>query len=250
MNRVAKPQSLSAWQASFLAMLPAIVTHARVAFRRLDPDAKAEAVQEVVANAFVAFARLVQLGKIDIAYASPLARYAVAQVNDGRKVGNHLNINEVLSSYAQKRRGITVERLDHFDEEENAWREAVVQDTRTCARYRRSSPSAAILPTGFTAFPVVTAGSPSSLPSATVPGRPPGSSACAKVGSANSAKSCPSLGGSLSAKSRRPKRLVWRLLDPDNAHGRPGNRRTGCRGGVGRLRPPSVPVQDRHWFPT
>ena len=125
------PRVCPAWHGQFLAMLPAIVTHARVAFRRLDPDAKAEAVQEVVANAFVAFARLVQLGKIDIAYATPLARYAVAQVNDGRKVGNHLNINEVLSSYAQKRRGITVERLDHFDEEENAWREAVVQDTRS-----------------------------------------------------------------------------------------------------------------------
>ena len=84
MHRIAKSQNPSAWQAAFLAMLPAIATHARVAFRRLDPEAKAEAIQEVVANAFVAFARLIQLGKIDIAYASPLARYAVAQVNDGQ----------------------------------------------------------------------------------------------------------------------------------------------------------------------
>ena len=131
MNRVAKPQSLSAWHAGFLTMLPAIVTHARVAFRCLDPDAKAEAVQEVVANAFVAFARLVQLGKIDIAYATPLARYAVAQVRDGRRVGGHLKIQDVSSAHCQRQKKVTMEWLDHFDKEENAWKEAVVVDTRS-----------------------------------------------------------------------------------------------------------------------
>jgi hypothetical protein len=126
-------KSAPAWHAVFLAMLPAIVTHARIAFRHLNPEARAEAVQEVVCNALKAFARLVQLKKTDLAYPTVLARYAVAQFRDGRRVGSHLNVREVLSAYAQKHKGFTVERLDHFDEEENQWCEAVVQDTKTAS---------------------------------------------------------------------------------------------------------------------
>jgi FixJ family two-component response regulator len=36
-----------------------------------------------------------------------------------------------MSSYCQQRKNVIVERIDHFDEEENAWQEAVVQDTRS-----------------------------------------------------------------------------------------------------------------------
>ena len=63
-----------AWHQQFLAMLPRIIAHARIAFRHLDPEGREDAVIEVVANAFCAFARLVELGKADIAYASPLAK--------------------------------------------------------------------------------------------------------------------------------------------------------------------------------
>ena len=112
-------------------MMPTIATYARISFRHLRPEAREEATAECVANAFVAFAWLVQLGKVELAYPSVLARYAVAQVNDGRKVGSHLNIQDVSSAYCQRQKKITMERLDHFDEEENQWQEAVVQDTRT-----------------------------------------------------------------------------------------------------------------------
>jgi hypothetical protein len=118
------------WHAAFLALLPQIVTHARISFRQLDPEAQEECVQEVVCNACRAYVRLVELGKTDIAYAMPLARYAVSQVKDGRKVGGRLNIGDVLSPYCQQRKNVKVERLDHFDDEENGWREAVVVDTR------------------------------------------------------------------------------------------------------------------------
>ena len=121
-------QSVPAWHRLFLAMLPTIVAQARVAFRHLDPEAKGEAIQEVVANAFVAFARLVQLGKVDLAYPTALARYAVAQANDGRKVGGHLNIEDVSSVYCQRRKRITVDRLDQFDTEEGCWKELVIED--------------------------------------------------------------------------------------------------------------------------
>jgi DNA-directed RNA polymerase sigma subunit (sigma70/sigma32) len=71
------------------------------------------------------------LNKLDLCYASVLGRFAVAQVRDGRKVGCKLNVRDVLSRYCQKRKGIVVERLDRFDDEENQWQEAVVEDTRT-----------------------------------------------------------------------------------------------------------------------
>jgi hypothetical protein len=119
------------WHTAFLAMLPAIVTHARIAFRHLDPEAREEAVQEVVCNACRAYVRLVELGKTEIAYAMPLARYGVAQTRDHRKVGGQLNINDVLSPYCQQRKSVKVERLDHFDDEENTWKQAVVVDTRS-----------------------------------------------------------------------------------------------------------------------
>ena len=119
------------WHIRFLAMLPAIEVQARFAFRHLGPEAREDAIQETIANALVAFVALVQREKTDIAYPTALARYAVAQIHDGRRVGNRLNVRDVLSPYAQQQKGIRVERLDHFDEEENEWVEAVVEDDRT-----------------------------------------------------------------------------------------------------------------------
>ena len=64
-------------------------------------------------------------------YPSVLARLGCAQYRAHRRVGAKLNIGDVLSGYCQSRKHVIVERLDHFDEEENAWQEAVVQDTRS-----------------------------------------------------------------------------------------------------------------------
>ena len=64
----------------FLDMLPLIRSQARLAFRRLRPEHKNELVQEVIANAYCAFAALVSRGKANIAYATPLANYAIRQV--------------------------------------------------------------------------------------------------------------------------------------------------------------------------
>lgn len=119
-----------AWHVGFLRLLPKIVRHAKVILPRLRPEARADAIQEIVANAAVAYARLAQLGKESLAYPTPLATYAVAQYRAGRRVGNRLNVREVLSPYAQQRKRFTVESLDRFDEDEGTWEEAVVQDTR------------------------------------------------------------------------------------------------------------------------
>jgi hypothetical protein len=120
-----------AWHARFLALLPQIRLHARIAFRGLPPEAREEAIAEVVANVLVAYARLVQLGKEALAFASVLANYGVAQVREGRRVGGRRSINDILSPCAQRRKNFRVERLDRFDGETEEWREAVVQDTRS-----------------------------------------------------------------------------------------------------------------------
>jgi hypothetical protein len=108
--------------------LPQIVQHAKFAFRHLRGEARQEAIQETVANALVAFVALVRRGKMSIAYPTVLARYAVAQIKDGRRVGSSLNAKEVLSSYAQRLKGFRVDRLDHYDPEDQKWCEVLVED--------------------------------------------------------------------------------------------------------------------------
>jgi DNA-binding CsgD family transcriptional regulator len=111
----------------FLALLPSLRRQVRQAFRRLPAEARDEAVAEAVANAFVAYARLVELGKEDIAYPGPLARYAIAQVRSGRRVGTAQNVRDLLSEVRRH----PVLRLDRFDRKKGEWREVVVED-RTC----------------------------------------------------------------------------------------------------------------------
>ena len=102
---------------------------AKIAFRHLKPEARAEMVQEVVCNAMQAFVRLVQLKKTDIAYAAPLARFGIRQALDGRKVGGHVNCLDISSDYCQRLKGLVVERLDRHDkDEESAWCEVLVED--------------------------------------------------------------------------------------------------------------------------
>jgi len=128
----ARPQSdkVPAWHAAFLAMLPTIVRYTRMTFRGWPPEAREDAMQEVIANCLVAFARLAKLNKTDIAYPTVLARYAIAQVKEGRRVGSRHTIRDVLSPYCQREKHVTVERLDKYDPEEDAWQELIVEDKR------------------------------------------------------------------------------------------------------------------------
>ena len=115
----------------FLRLMPLIRRHARESFRRLDPEARDEAVQETVANAFVAYTRLVERHKLHVIAALPLARYAVAQIRTGRRVGGTLNIRDVSSGYCQQRQGVLLERLDRVVESEGVWEQVLVED-RSC----------------------------------------------------------------------------------------------------------------------
>jgi DNA-binding NarL/FixJ family response regulator len=112
-------------------MLPAILNHFRIVFRGMKPEARAEATQEALANSCVAFARLYKQGRQERAFATALARFAAAQVRDGRRVGSGQNSRDVLSQRAQRLKQFSVERLDLYDREEDSWQEAVVEDTHT-----------------------------------------------------------------------------------------------------------------------
>ena len=111
---IAKKKTAPTWHPIFLEMLPSIQRHARISFRHLDPEAREDLVQEVIANSLVAFLRLFTLGKAELAYPSVLARFGAAQARDGRRVGGRLNVNDVMSRYAQRRRGFAVEWIDRM----------------------------------------------------------------------------------------------------------------------------------------
>ncbi len=130
-KKYARRKPVPKWHTAFLRLLPRITRYARVAFAKLPAERREDLVQEAVANATVAYVRLFERGKTKVAFASVLARYAVAQVRDGRRVGNRLNILDVSSQYAQARKQIVMERLDHYDRNDDAWIEAVVEDHRT-----------------------------------------------------------------------------------------------------------------------
>ena len=121
-------KSPPAWHAAFEAMLPIIEKHAKVAFRYLNADAREEAVQETVCNACQAYARLVELGQTAVAFPSALARFGVSQTREGRKVGGRLNCLDISGDYCQQKKNLLVERLDHYDSEEEAWAELLIAD--------------------------------------------------------------------------------------------------------------------------
>ena len=116
-------------------MLPAIRRQAGYAFRRLPSELKAELVQAVIASAYMAFLRLVERGKLDAAFATPLASYAIRQVRAGRQPGSRSSTVDVLSRSARFGSGNfgagnVVESLDTFDDTQGDWRAALVEDRR------------------------------------------------------------------------------------------------------------------------
>lgn len=119
------------WHSDFLAMVPRIEQHARIAFRCLNPSEREDAISEVIANSLLAYVRLVERGRAEQATWSSLARYAICHFRAGRRVGAKLNVRDVCSPACRSRKGVRVERLDRYDEQHGAWHELLVED-RTC----------------------------------------------------------------------------------------------------------------------
>ena len=130
LKKISRRTTAPSWHEKFLQMLPVIQRSASIAFRHLKAEAREEAIQDVTANALVAFVRLVERGKADLAFPTVLARYGVSQFRGGRRVGTRLNVRDVMSPFAQRNKGIKVERLHRYHWEEAAWREILVEDKR------------------------------------------------------------------------------------------------------------------------
>lgn len=122
------PAKDATWHPEFLRMLPAIHRRAHVAFRHLDPEARSEAVEDVVAHTIVAFKELWDREKAELAYPSVLARYGIKRVKSGRKVGTSMNVRDVSSACCQITKGLALGRLDRFDKRDNGWMEVLVED--------------------------------------------------------------------------------------------------------------------------
>jgi hypothetical protein len=96
----------------FLKLVPAISRYARLALRNLRSQEREEALCDVLAHAFCAFRRLVELGKRDVVYASPLARFAVARIRAGRRVGTKLKSRDVFAVANHCRRALLSNWVD------------------------------------------------------------------------------------------------------------------------------------------
>jgi hypothetical protein len=119
----------SAIHAKFLKMLPAIRRQALFAFRKALPEAREELIAEVVAKAYRAFCRLVERGKEDVAFATPLALYSIRQVRSGRLLGGRGGLRDVMSARDQHR-GFEIDRLGHSDQRHAEWQEVLVEDRK------------------------------------------------------------------------------------------------------------------------
>jgi hypothetical protein len=117
-----------AWHDTMITMLPGIRAYAAQKFTHLDPEAREEAISDVVAYAAVAMKALARRGKLKRAYPTVLALYGVKRVRSGRKVGMTMNGDDVSSEYCQKKRGIRLERLDHKSPKTGTWCEVLVED--------------------------------------------------------------------------------------------------------------------------
>ena len=115
---------------TFEELLPAIQQQAAVAFRSLPASEREELATETVANAFCAYRRLVERGLHDIIFSTPLAQYAIRQIRAGRRVGTKLNVHDVTSEYAQRAKGIGIERFSVHDVARGCWQEIVVEDKK------------------------------------------------------------------------------------------------------------------------
>lgn len=115
---------------TFLRLLPAIRRQASAAFRRQCSALREELVQEVIANAFQCFARLVARGKAELAYATALARYGIRQVRAGRRVGTSANKHDLTSHWGRKTRDVGVIRFTDLKRHRPDWEDALLVDHR------------------------------------------------------------------------------------------------------------------------
>jgi len=103
-------QNETTWQSDFVAMLPEIEQKLRLAFCRLDPEAREDAIEEAIVHSLLSYANLHEQGRAEVATPSSLAWYSSRQVKRGRPTTGKMNGKDPMSRYAQIGNGIKIER--------------------------------------------------------------------------------------------------------------------------------------------
>jgi hypothetical protein len=125
------PANSSGWQVGFLSLLPEIQQRLQLAFPLRGAEACEEAIADGVVLCLLSFRRLYEQGRADTVTASNLAWYAAKQIRIGRSASCRQNSQDLMSRYAQRRRGIRVARLDVNEARERDWVVELVQDRRS-----------------------------------------------------------------------------------------------------------------------
>jgi len=125
------------WQKGFLAVLPAVETHARIRFRRLNTDRREEAIQETIAAACVNYQLAAAQGKLNFVRPSCLADFAVRHVRTGRHVGGAQDAaRDVMSPSCQRRHHMEVVSYDRdrltasLRDGTDGWKRIAVEDRK------------------------------------------------------------------------------------------------------------------------
>jgi hypothetical protein len=126
----AKPQYSPAANNRFVALLPQIRALATHAFHRLGAEAREDCLAEVVARSYCLWLRLKQRGRLDLAYPTPLARFAIREVRAGRRVGSRQNVNDLLSPYAQRIHQLIIRPLERREPDSEIWNSRLIEDRR------------------------------------------------------------------------------------------------------------------------
>jgi hypothetical protein len=87
----------SNWQSAFVDMQPEIRKWLRLAFRRLGPEAREDAIEEGIIHSLLSYSRLHAKGRAAQANASTLAWYAARAVKRGRPAVGRMNGKDPLS---------------------------------------------------------------------------------------------------------------------------------------------------------
>jgi hypothetical protein len=114
----------SDWQTAFVEMLPEIKKWLRLAFCRLAIEAREDAMAEAVAHCLLAYVRLHEQGRTQVATPSSLAWYSSRQVRRGRPAVGRMNSKEPLSQYAQLGSG------NRFARQNGEWIDTLAEDKR------------------------------------------------------------------------------------------------------------------------
>ncbi len=111
----------------FLEMLPTLLRVIRHCLRNQPRRDRQELTAEALAAAFVMYARLVQRGKQDLAFPTPLGTYGARQAIDGRQIATSTNVKDLTSRSCRRRKGVSVTSLDRYDQRDEQWKEIVVE---------------------------------------------------------------------------------------------------------------------------